>query len=116
MPAEAIFSLVVGVICMLPVLIIGIVQYKSREPVGFWAGKEPPGKDQITDVKAYNHKHGLMWMLYGAGFILCFGCGMFLSSLLAVILAGIECIGGIFLMILYHNRLDRTYLKKGDDT
>lgn len=32
MPAEAIFSLVVGVICMLPVLIIGIVQYKSREP------------------------------------------------------------------------------------
>lgn len=49
---ETIFSCVVAVICMFPLFIFGIVQYHSKKPVIFWAGKEPPTAEQFTDVKA----------------------------------------------------------------
>jgi hypothetical protein len=111
MTAETIFSMIVAVICMLPIFIIGIVQYKSEEPVGFWSGKKPPKKEQITDVTAYNHKHGMMWILYGAGFLFCFCIGMLFDAVIASIAACVECFGGLALMVFYHNKLDRTYLK-----
>ena len=70
--AETIFSAVVLLLCASPLIILGIVQYRSKEPVGFWAGKEPPRKEEVTDVRAYNRKHGLMWILYGLGLTACF--------------------------------------------
>ncbi len=42
--AEILFSIVVLVISTSPLIILGIVQYRSKEPVGFWAGKKPPRK------------------------------------------------------------------------
>lgn len=42
--AEIIISSVIVLVCTAPVIIIGIVQYRSKEPVGFWSGKKPPGK------------------------------------------------------------------------
>ena len=67
--AEMIFSSVVLLVSASPIIILGFVQYRSKEPVGFWAGKKPPRKEEITDVGAYNRKHGLMWILYGLGLI-----------------------------------------------
>lgn len=81
MTGEIIFSFVVLLISTSPIIILGMVQYRSKEPVGFWAGKKPPRNEEITDVRAYNRKHGLMWILYGAGFIVCFVCGTFLEDL-----------------------------------
>ena len=31
---------------------MGIVQYKSKNPVDFWSGEEPPRKERITDIEA----------------------------------------------------------------
>lgn len=112
MTVEEIFETVIVFICMMPIIIIGIIQYRSKKPVGFWSGKEPPKKEQITDVEAYNHKHGIMWIFYGAGFILCFICGFIFSEKIALILSSTECIGGIFVMIAYHNKLNHMYYKK----
>ena len=110
--AETSFAMIVTLICVLPIIIFGIVQYRSKKPVGFWSGMEPPKKEQITDVKAYNKKHGLMWIYYGLGFVLCFECGLFLGETMAAILSVTECIGGLIVMILYHNKLNRMYIKK----
>ena len=112
MTAEIIIFSVILLISAAPIIIIGIVQYRSKEPVGFWSGKKPPEKEQITDVKAYNRKHGLMWILLGVGFILCFVCGLLFGGIIAGYLCMIEVIGGIFAMIVYHEKLDRTYYKK----
>ncbi|HBA67866.1 MAG TPA: hypothetical protein DCZ40_00685 [Lachnospiraceae bacterium] len=112
MTAEIIISSVIMLISTAPIIIIGIVQYRSKEPVGFWSGKEPPQKEQITDVKAYNRKHGLMWMLLGTGLILCFLCGLPFGGDIAGYLCMIEVIGGILGMIAYHEKLDRMYRKK----
>lgn len=111
---ETIFSCVVAVICMFPLFILGIVQYHSKKPVGFWAGKEPPKAEQLTDVKSYNHRHGIMWMVYSAAFVLCFFIGLVISGphgYSAAIAGGIECLSGLLVLIWYHNRLNRKYLK-----
>lgn len=115
MTAETIFSTFVLLLGCSPILIIGIIQYRSKTPVGFWAGKEPPKPEQVTDIRQYNRKHGMMWIIYGVGLILCFFSGMYFGSFIAAMSVLIECIGGIFLMILYHNRLNRKYLKKEGD-
>lgn len=110
--AEIIISSVILLIGTAPVIMIGIVQYRSKEPVGFWSGKKPPQKEQITDVKAYNRKHGLMWIFLGVGFILCFVCGLLFGGEIAGYLCMIEIIGGIFAMIACHEKWDRMYCKK----
>lgn len=115
MIAEIVISSIIVLISTVPIIIIGIVQYRSKAPVGFWSGKKPPKKEQITDVKAYNQKHGLMWILLGVGFILCFVCGLLFEGVITGYLCMIEMIGGILAMIAYHQRLDRMYYKKEGD-
>ncbi len=56
-----------------------------------------------------------MWILLGAGFILCLVCGLFFGGVIAGYLCMIEVIGGILAMIAYHGRLDRMYYKKEGD-
>lgn len=112
MAAETIISAVILLISIGPIIILGIVQYRSDEPVGFWSGKKPPQREQITDVRAYNRKHGMMWILYGVGFIFCFVCGLLFGGLIAGYLCMTEALGGILIMIAYHNKLDRMYFRK----
>ena len=112
MTAETVISSVAALVCIAPVIIIGIVQYRSKEPVGFWSGKKPPRKEQITDVKEYNRKHGLMWIALGVGFLLCFGCGILIGGLAAGYLCMIEVMGGIAAMVVRHGKLDRMYRKR----
>lgn len=113
--AEIIICSVILTICAVPLIILGIVQYRSKDPVGFWSGKKPPAREQITDVKTYNQKHGLMWIIYGAGFLLCFICGLPFGGSIAECLCMIEIIGGIFVMAAYHNKLNRMYFRKQGD-
>ena len=58
MVAETVIMLVILLYSATPLIVIGIVQYRSKNPVGFWSGEKPPEKEQITDMKAYNQKHG----------------------------------------------------------
>lgn len=63
-------------------------------------------------MKAYNQKHGIMWIAYGMGFIFCFICGLPFGGEAAAVLCMIEVVGGIAGMIAYHGKLDRIYCKK----
>lgn len=107
--AETIICFVILLLCAVPIIILGIVQYRSKDPVGFWSGKKPPAREQITDVKAYNQKHGRMWIVYGVGILLSFVCGLLFGGLVAGYLCMIEVMGGVPIMIMYHNRLNRMY-------
>jgi hypothetical protein len=109
--AETIITIVILIICSFPLCVLGIMQYRSKEPVGFWSGRKPPQKEQVTDVKAYNQKHGIMWIIYGAGLYISFFLGMPFGGYIPAITMSIECIGGILVMIWYHNKLDQKYLK-----
>lgn len=110
--AETIICVVILMICAIPLIILGIVQYRSKDPVGFWAGQKPPAREQITDIKAYNQKHGLMWIIYGVGLLLSFACGLPFGESVAGCLCMVEIMGGILMMVMYHNRLNRMYYRE----
>ena len=91
---------------------IGITQYKSKKPVGFYTGETPPKAEQLTDVSTWNRRHGLMWIGYGAAIIASFLLGVLLQNPIlsvclsfAVILVGIPC------LILIHRHLKKIYYR-----
>lgn len=104
------------ILCFAALLMIGIgiSQLRSKDPVGFYTGVPPLKAGQLRDVEAWNKKHGRMWVIYGFAIM---GCGF--ASVLAgvlgcgsVLLTIAECaviIGGIFVMMWYHIRLEKMY-------
>ena len=56
MTAENIIGFVIYALVALFMMGIGIVQLKSKDPVGFYSGEKPPKAENITDVKAWNKK------------------------------------------------------------
>ena len=108
-----IFSGVVFGGCGLLMIIIGLVQFNSKKPVGFYSGVKPPQAEELTDVNAWNKKHGMMWIIYGIIIIACWVCGLFMGDSLLVLIP--YCVGlilPIFFMMAYHNKLIGEYVGK----
>ena len=107
-----IFMLIIMSLVAALMIGIGIYQIKSPKPAWFYSGEEHPKPETIIDLRAWNFKHGGMWVLYGVVIIA--------TSLLALIdFEGFGIwlfIGGIMLplpfMIWWHHRLEKKYLKK----
>lgn len=102
-------------IIMLPVAFlmvgIGIYQMRSPKPAWFYSGEEPPKPETITDLRAWNAKHGGMWVLYGVIILITTVFGV-------VDLSGIGMwffMGGMLipipLMIRWHHHLMKKYMK-----
>lgn len=64
MTAESVMCFVIYVFVALIIMTIGIVQLKSKTPVAFYSGEKPPRAEEVTDVKVWNRKHGMMWLIY----------------------------------------------------
>lgn len=93
-------------------IVTGISQIKSKNPVGFYTGKKPPEADQLTDVKKWNAKHGTMWIIYGIAIIFSFLATFYLGdSVYSALIICVVLLGGILLMALYHKRLKKKFMK-----
>ena len=107
-----IFMLIIGFLVASIMIGIGIYQIKSPKPAWFYSGEEPPKPETITDLRAWNRKHGSMWILYGAVIIVTSIVARFTSETVGVLLF----IGGIMLplpfMVWWHHHLESRYLKK----
>ena len=98
--------------CALLMFGIGIFQMKSKKPVGFYSGVKAPDEEEISDVKAWNKKHGTMWILYGICILLACVCGLITgNSLLLLIPYLIGLLLPIPFMALYHRKLEKKYYK-----
>ena len=42
---------------------IGVYAHHREEPMWFWSGSTVK-REEITDVEAYNHANGIMWIVY----------------------------------------------------
>ena len=108
--AEQIIGFVI--ICMVALIMIGlgVSQIRSKEPTGFYTGEKAPKAEEISDVKAWNRKHGMMWLFYGIAII----CGYIVSAVIGgelsalFILCGIV-IGALPIMMWYHSYLKKKY-------
>ena len=108
-------TVISGVIFGLVALVmigIGISQLKSKDPVGFYTGENPPDKERLSDVNAWNKKHGMMWVIYGV----CIFCSWIFSVFIGNSLYSlIPLVGGIIvpivIMIICHHKLVKMYYK-----
>ena len=112
--AEFIFGFVIYLMVAAIMFGIGISQYRSQKPVGFYSGEKPPLEKELTDVEAWNKKHGKMWIGYGVIIVI-----SYLAGTPFLIQDSVWCVlpmcGGIMiplpLMIRYHHKLIREYRK-----
>lgn len=91
---------------------LGISQYRSKEPVGFYTGQEPPGREQLSDTKAWNHRHGILWMAYGIAIFAAYIISACIGSDFALIILGGVVVGALPLMMWYHHHLKKKYFIK----
>lgn len=110
MTAASIIALITYLITAAIMIGIGISQLRSSLPVGFYSGEQPPGEDELTDVQAWNKKHGMMWLIYGIIIIISYFAGYIMGD---SILCIIPFCGGLIIpvifMIWYHHQLIREY-------
>lgn len=94
-------------------VVLGIVQLRSKKPVGFWSGEKPPAPSEVTDMRAYNRAHGWMWIGYAIAMILSFLIGILIDNgwLMAILVCGAS-IGGAGVMIAVHQHLYHKYVRK----
>ena len=92
---------------------IGVSQLKSKDPVGFYNGQKPPEKEQLSDVNAWNKKHGIMWIVYGICIVCSFICYVVIGdSIYSTIPLFAGVLLPIVLMVMYHHRLVKKYYVK----
>ncbi len=112
MMAGFIISFIIYVCAASVMFFIGMVQLTSKKPVGFYSGEKPPREADLTDVKAWNKKHGVMWVVYGGIILLSYGAGAVVGDTVWCI---VPMCGGvvvpIIFMIGYHHRLRERYLR-----
>lgn len=114
MKYEFIFGFVIYLLVAAIMLGIGISQYRSKIPVGFYSGEKPPLESELSDVTMWNKKHGKMWIWYGIIIII-----SYLIGIPFLMIDTVWCIlplcGGIIvpipMMIWYHHKLIQQYKK-----
>jgi len=110
---EAVLSGVILGLCALLMFGIGFFQIKSKKPVVFYSGEKAPDENELSDVNAWNKKHGIMWILYGICIILAWVSGLLIDdSFLLLIPFLIFLLLPIPFMILYHHELIKKYYTK----
>lgn len=108
---ENIIIIIVLAWCAFIMIVVGIFQMKSKEPVGFYTVEKPIKKEQVSDVEVWNKKHGMMWIAYGVGMVLAYlvGCVLENKEVSYIILLAVT-FGAIPVMIVYHHWMKKKYL------
>ncbi len=99
-------------ICALIIIASGTSQIKEKKPVGFLNGRgsQPPTAREIKDVKAWNKKHGMIWIGYGCFIVLCWICGLFIKDSTKVFIPYvIGLLAPLPIMIICHKKLVKKY-------
>lgn len=110
--AENIIMIIILAWCALIMIVVGVFQLKSKEPVGFYTGEKPLKREQITDVELWNKKHGMMWIAYGVGMVLAYLVGIVIGNeVFFHVLFMSFVFGAIPVMIAYHHWLKKRYVK-----
>lgn len=113
MNVENIMALCIMSLVALIFMGIGISQFKSKVPVGFYTGEKPPKAEELIDVKGWNRGHGAMWCGYGVMIMISWLSAVFVEhETVSMVLTFVILIGGLLGMILGHHLLRKKYFVK----
>lgn len=91
-------------------LSIGIYAMRRTEPMWFWIGAAVDART-LTDVRAYNHANGWMWIAYSVPFWLSAALGWKLETLGGILLV-LACTVGLALVFWCYRRILKRYSKR----
>lgn len=112
MESTVISGVILG-LCAMIMFGIGVFQIKSTKPVGFYSGEKAPSENEISNISAWNKKHGAMWMIYGVCIILAWVCGLIIGDSLMMLIPFLICLLlPIPFMVWYHHKLIKKYYIK----
>lgn len=89
--------------------VIGIYTLFSKKPCGFYTVEKTPSEREITDVRAWNRKHGIMFISVGIWIAILILCGLLIDSSLLFVFVLIGLLFAIPTTIIYHNILVKKY-------
>ena len=69
------FAVISG-FCGLVMWAIALYAFKRSTPIHFWSGTTVK-PEEIRDIPSYNRENGIMWLVYGSGFLLAGFVGLF---------------------------------------
>ena len=95
--------------CDVIFLWLGIHYIRSEKPLGFYTNEKPPKPEEITDVKAWNRKHGFSFMVFAAAITVVVLAPMFLDSLVGIVIIILGTAAAIAGFIIYHKHLEKLY-------
>ncbi len=105
-----IIAVIILGLCSLLMFGIGISNIKAQEPAKFYTGEKGFKVDELTDVKAWNRKHGIMWIIYGVILFVVNLIGMMISNVgISMIVCLLGTVVPIPIMMWYHTRLIKLY-------
>lgn len=90
---------------------LGISQLLRKKPVGGGIFEASPRKECVTDLKAWNQKHGILWIGYG---VVLSGSFVLLTVvkdyIVAAMIHTVVYIGGLTVYCIYDDKLKKAYL------
>ena len=82
---------------------LGVFAWNRKKPMWFWSGSTVR-ETEISDIAAYNHANGVMWVTFSLVFWLSAFAG-FWSATAAVVLAVAGCAIGLPLLVVVYGRI-----------
>lgn len=107
LPAGWIVWLISVGCCALTFTGIGIYAYRRKEPMWFWSGSTVR-REELTDVEAYNHANGIMWILYSISYWISTVIYFWYPSV-AVTLLVLACTVGLLVLIFAYQKIYKKY-------
>lgn len=106
---DLLFWVLVSIVSLV-MIIIGLVQYYSKKPVGFFANTPALHEDALSNSIQYNKSHGFLWLCYGNAIMLGTITGYFFSDITtAGIVLGVICTLGVVFLIAGHFIIEKKY-------
>lgn len=90
---------------------LGISQFLRKKPVRGGILEAPPRRECVTDLNAWNQKHGIWWIGYG---VVLSGSFLLLTVvkdyIVAAMIHTVIYIGGLMVYCIYDDKLKKAYL------
>ena len=113
--AETIIYVVICTIVAMIFVILGIYQYRAKDPVTINTGETPPKAEDLIDVKLWNQKHGRNFIILGIMLWCTFVVGGYVLSkingVIAIIIIIVAVLFEFFWLNFQHEKMKREYIK-----
>ena len=113
--AETIIYVVICTIVAMIFVILGIYQYRAKDPVTINTGEKPPKAEDLIDVKLWNQKHGRNFIILGIMLWCTFVVGGYVLSringVIAIIIIIVAVLFEFFWINFQHKKMKREYIK-----